>query len=248
MITIKTLKEIECMKKAGRIAAEAQELARELVQEGVTTAYIDREIERFIRSRGAVPSFLHYNGFPKSVCISVNDEVVHGIPGHRKLQKGDIVSIDIGTCIDGYHSDCARTFAVGEISPEATRLIRVTEECFFHGMRQAVAGNRISDISHAVQAHAEANGYSVVRDLVGHGVGKNLHEEPEVPNFGRPHHGVRLVPGMTLAIEPMINEGTFQVKVLSNDWTVVTRDGKLSAHYENTVLITQGDPVILSGK
>jgi methionyl aminopeptidase len=197
-------------------------------------------------SHGAKPSFLHYNGFPASACISINDVVIHGIPDSRKLKEGDIVSVDVGAYYKGFHGDCAATFACGEISETASRLIEVTRQSFFEGVRFARQGNRVSDISHAVQAYVEENGFSVVRSFVGHGVGANLHEEPEVPNYGRPGRGPRLVRGMTLAIEPMVTEGSYDVRVLKDNWTTVTVDGKLAAHYENTVLITDGEPEILT--
>ncbi|MEG2857998.1 MAG: type I methionyl aminopeptidase, partial [Clostridia bacterium] len=220
---------------AGRVAAP-----------GVTTKELDTLIHDFIVARGAYPTFLGYGGFPGSACISVNDEVIHGIPGSRTLHDGDIVKIDVGATIDGYVGDCANTFAVGNISDEAKRLIEVTRQSFYEGIKFAHAGNRISDISHAVQQYAETNGFSVVRSFVGHGVGAELHEDPEVPNFGKPGKGVRLCAGMTLAVEPMINAGTFPVNTLKNGWTVVTADGKLSAHYENSIAITDGEPQILT--
>lgn len=246
MIQVKIDREIELMREACKITAAARALAGEMVRPGVTTAHIDKAVHDFIVSHGAKPSFLHYNGFPASICISVNDVVIHGIPGSRKLKEGDIVSVDVGAYYKGFHGDCAATYACGEISETAKRLIEVTEQSFFEGVRFARQGNRVSDISHAVQAYVEANGFSVVRSFVGHGVGANLHEEPEVPNFGRPGRGPRLVRGMTLAIEPMVTEGTYEVRVLRDNWTTVTCDGKLSAHYENTVLITDGEPEILT--
>ena len=217
-----------------------------MVKPGVSTKAIDRAVYEFILSQGAKPSFLHYNGYPASVCVSINEQVIHGIPGSRKLREGDAVSIDVGANIDGFHGDCAATYVAGEASDEVKRLIRVTRESFFEGLRYARAGNRVSDISHAVQEYVEAAGFSVVRDYVGHGVGSKMHEDPEVPNFGRPGHGPRLMPGMTIAVEPMVNMGSFGVRILSDDWTVVTVDGKPAAHYENTILITNGDPEILT--
>ncbi|MBR2667654.1 MAG: type I methionyl aminopeptidase [Oscillospiraceae bacterium] len=247
MISIKSPKEIESMRLAGSIAAAARALAGKMALPGVTTREIDREVEHLIRSRGAVPSFLNYAGYPASACISVNDEVIHGIPGKRKLHEGDIVSIDVGAYINGFHGDCAATFAVGKVSEEAARLIEVTRQSFFEGMKFAHRGCRVSDISHAIQTYVEHNGFSLVRDYVGHGVGSKLHESPEVPNFGPPGHGPRLLPGMTIAVEPMVNVGTWEVKVLKDGWTVKTADGALAAHYENTILITSGDePEILT--
>ncbi len=234
------------MRRAGRITAAARRLAGELVVPGATTLEIDSAVRKFIKSQGAVPSFLGYGGFPASACISVNEVVIHGIPDHRVLREGDIVSIDVGACIDGFHGDCAATFPCGKVSDEAMRLIKVTEESFWKGIAMARPGNRISDISHAVQQYVEANGYSVVRDFVGHGVGARLHEPPEVPNYGPAGHGVRLQPGMTLAVEPMVCAGGWQVRVLKDKWTTVTADGSLAAHYENSILITDGDPEILT--
>jgi len=246
MISLKTGRNVDAMRRAGKIAAAARALAGEMVKPGVSTKAIDKAVRAFIASQGAQPSFLHYNGYPASVCVSVNEQVIHGIPGGRKLREGDIVSIDVGAYIDGFHSDCAATYVAGACSAEHARLIQVTRESFFEGLKQARAGNRVPDISHAIQSYVEARGYSVVRDYVGHGVGAQLHEKPEVPNFGRPGHGVRLLPGMTLAIEPMINLGGAAIRVLDDGWTVVTADGLPSAHYENTVLITHGDPEILT--
>ena len=246
MITLKSTHEIELMRRAGKITAAARALAGEMVKPGVTTQAIDRAVDAFIRKQGAVPSFYHYNGFPASVCISVNNEIIHGIPGKRRLQEGDIVSIDVGACIGGFHGDCAATFPCGTVSAEARNLIDVTRQSFFEGIRNAVEGKRIGDISAAVQAYAESHGCGVVREYVGHGVGTKLHEPPEVPNFGRPGRGPRLVRGMTIAVEPMINAGVPGVMKLSNGWTVVTADGKWSAHYENTILITGGEPEILT--
>ena len=217
-----------------------------MVKPGVTTQEIDSAVEAFIRKEGAVPSFLHYNGYPASACISVNDEVIHGIPGKRVLQEGDIVSVDVGAYIGGFHGDCAATFACGQISQEAQRLIDVTRQSFFEGIKFAKEGYRVQDISAAVQAYVEGQGFSVVREYVGHGVGAHLHESPEVPNFGRPGRGPRLLRGMTLAIEPMVNAGGAAILQLSDGWTVKTRDGKYSAHYENTILITDGEPEILT--
>ena len=247
LISIKSAREIDLMRRAGRLTAQARALAGSLVRPGVTTLEIDKAVRRFIESHGARPSFLGYGGFPGSACISVNEVVIHGIPDHRKLKEGDIVSVDVGACLDGFHGDCAATFPCGEVSPEAMRLIKVTEESFWKGIEHAVAGNRVRDISHAVQAYVEANGYSVVRDFVGHGVGVKLHEAPEVPNYGPAGHGPRLEPGMTLAVEPMVCAGGYAVRVLKDKWTTVTADGSLAAHYENTILITpDGAPEILT--
>jgi len=235
------------MREAGRILAQVHEELGKMLKPGISTMDIDRTGEKMIRSFGCIPSFKNYNGYPASICVSVNDEVVHGIPSkHRILREGDIVSLDAGVIYNGYHSDAARTHAIGRISPEAEKLIQVTRECFFEGIKYAKAGNHLNDISSAIQAYAEHFGYGVVRDLVGHGVGKALHEDPEVPNFAQKRKGIRLCPGMTLAIEPMINMGRADVVWLNDDWTVVTDDGSLSAHYENTILITEGEPEILS--
>ena len=246
MIVIKNGQELQDMRKACKITAAARALAGEMVRPGMTTEAIDKAVHDFIVSQGAKPSFLGYRGFPASTCISVNNTVIHGIPGGYKLKEGDIVSVDVGAYYRGFHGDCAATFPCGIISAEAQRLIDVTKQSFFEGIRFAKRGHRVSDISHAVQAHVESNGFSVVRAFVGHGVGAQLHEEPEVPNYGNPGRGPRLLPGMTLAIEPMVNEGVHDVRVLKDGWTTVTADGKLSAHYENTVLITDGEPEILT--
>ena len=246
MITLKSTHEIEAMRLAGKITAAARALAREMVKPGVTTQQIDKAVFHFIREQGAIPSFLHYNGYPASVCISVNDEIIHGIPGKRVLREGDIVSVDVGAYIGGYHGDCAGTYPCGQVSDEALRLIRVTQDSFFEGLKFAREGYRLSDISHAVQTFVEANGYSVVREYVGHGIGRNMHEAPEVPNYGKPGHGPRLLRGMTLAVEPMVNAGTAAIKQMSDGWTVKTADGKYAAHYENTILITAGDPELLT--
>ena len=239
LISIKSPREIEAMRKAGRITAQARALAGSIVAPGVTTLEIDHAVRRFIESQGAKPSFLGYAGFPGSACISVNEEVIHGIPGPRVLREGDIVSIDVGAFIDGFHGDCAATYPCGQVSEEAKKLIEVTEQSFWEGMKMIRPGARVSDISHAVQQYVEANGCSVVRDFIGHGVGAKLHEAPEVPNFGPAGHGPRLLPGMTIAVEPMVNAGDWRVKVLKDGWTTVSLDGSLTAHYENTVLITE---------
>ena len=245
-ISLKTGREIDAMRRAGKITAAARALAGEMVKPGVSTKAIDKAVTDYIVGQGAKPSFLHYNGYPASVCVSINEQVIHGIPGGRKIRPGDVVSIDVGAFLDGFHGDCAATYVAGETSEENERLIRVTRESFFEGLRFARAGFRISDISHAVQSYVENAGFSVVRDYVGHGVGSKMHEDPEVPNYGKPGHGPRLVPGMTIAIEPMVNAGSWEIKVLGDDWTVVTADGSNAAHYENTVLITSGDPEILT--
>ena len=246
MIIIKNSQEIEYMRQAGKVVGETLLRLEELIKPGITTAEIDKVAEEFITKQGAKPSFKGYGGFPASLCISVNEEVVHGIPGNRVLQEGDIVSVDCGAILNGYQGDAARTFPVGEISGEAMKLINVTRESFFKGIDRALVGNRLTDISHAIQQYVEAEGFSIVRDYVGHGIGKDLHEDPEVPNFGRPGRGPKLVSGMVLAIEPMVNIGGFHVKTQSNQWTVVTVDGSLSAHYENTVAILPEGPEILT--
>ena len=246
MIAIKNAHELEKMRQACKITAAARALAGEMVRPGVTTKQIDKAVYDYIVSQGARPSFLNYNGFPGSSCISVNATVIHGIPGDYTLKEGDIVSVDVGAYYKGFHGDCAATFPCGAISSDAQRLIDVTKQSFFEGIRFAARGHRVSDISHAIQTYVESNGYSVVRAFVGHGVGAQLHEEPEVPNYGAAGHGPRLLPGMTLAIEPMVNAGTADVRILKDQWTTVTADGKLSAHYENTVLITDGEPEILT--
>ena len=246
-VTIKSAREIELMREAGRILAKVHEELGKAIQPGMSTLDIDRLGEKLIRGFGCVPSFKNYNGYPASICVSVNNEVVHGIPNkHHIIQEGDIVSLDAGVIYKGYHSDAARTHAVGQISPEAQKLIDVTRQSFFEGIKFAKAGNHLNDLSSAIQAYAESFGYGVVRDLVGHGIGSHLHEDPEVPNFSRNRKGIKLVPGRTLAVEPMINIGTPNVEWLDDDWTVVTKDGSLSAHYENTILITDGEPEILS--
>lgn len=246
-VSIKSAREIELMREAGRILAMVHEELGKAIKPGISTLDIDRLGERIIRSYGCIPSFKNYNGYPASICVSVNDEVVHGIPNkHRILHEGDIVSLDAGVIYHGYHSDAARTHAVGKVSEEAQKLMDVTKQSFFEGIKYAKAGNHLNDISSAIQAYAESFGYGVVRDLVGHGIGEHLHEEPEVPNFSQRRKGIKLVPGMTLAIEPMINAGRADVAWLDDDWTVVTDDGSLSSHYENTVLITEDGPEILS--
>ena len=246
MITIKSAQDIERMKAAGKVVEDTLKLLERSVRVGITTAELDRIADEFIRSQGAYPTFLHYNGYPKSVCISVNEEVVHGIPGKRKLRDGDIVSCDVGATLNGFVGDAARTFLIGNVQEETQELVRVTRECFFEGLKFCRVGYRISDISKAIQKHAESHGYGVVRELVGHGVGRVLHEDPEVPNFYSPRARQRLEAGMTIAIEPMINLGTAKVWQLDDGWTVTTQDGKPSAHYENSVAITDGDPILLT--
>jgi methionyl aminopeptidase len=246
MIILKSPKQLQGMRAAGQITAAARALAGKMVHPGVTTGEIDRAVRAYIKGQGATPSFLNYNGFPGSACISVNDEIIHGIPGGRVLQEGDIVSVDVGAYKDGFHGDCAATYACGIISPEAQRLIDVTRQSFWEGIKFARKGCRVSDISHAVQEYVEANGFSVVRAYVGHGVGKDLHESPEIPNFGPPGHGPRLTGGMTLAVEPMVNQGSWEITTLDDNWTVTTADGLLSAHYENSLAVTAGEAEILT--
>ena len=246
-VTIKTRHEIELMREAGRLLEIVHKELADAIRPGISTYELDKLGEKVIRGFGCVPNTLNYNGFPASFCISVNDEVAHGIPNKgRILQEGDIVSIDTGLIYQGMHSDAARTYGVGRISPEAPKLIDVTRECFFRGIQFARAGHRLHEISNAISDYAESFGYGVVRDLVGHGIGHELHEDPQIPNFRQRSRGIRLVSGMTLAIEPMINAGRADVEWLDDDWTVVTEDGSLSAHYENTVLITDGEPEILT--
>lgn len=246
MIILKTRREIEIMKKAGRLVAQSHELVRKNIKAGVTTKELDLLVEDFLRSQNAIPTFKGYNGFPFSICASVNEEVVHGFPSERKLQNGDIISVDIGATFEGYVGDSAKTFIVGEADAEKKHLVEATRQSFYEGLKFAKLSYRLSDISHAIQQYAESQGLSVVRDYVGHGVGKKMHESPQVPNFGKPNKGPRLQEGMVLAIEPMINAGVYNVKVLGNGWTVVTIDGKPSAHYEHTVAITDGEPELLT--
>ena len=248
MVTIKSEREIELMREAGRILAKGhEELGKEL-KAGMSTKEIDRICEQLIRGYGCIPSFLNYEGFPASVCVSINDEVVHGIPNkHRYIQEGDIVSLDTGVIWKGYQSDAARTHMIGEVTPQARKLVEVTEQSFFEGIKYAKAGNHLNDVSSAIQAYAESFGFGVVRDLVGHGIGTEMHEAPEIPNFATRRKGIKLVAGMTLAIEPMITAGRYDVVWDDDDgWTVTTEDGSLASHYENTILITDGDPEILS--
>jgi len=247
MIVLKTKRELNLMREAGRISAGALKLVGEAVKPGVTTAELDRLAEKYILGEGAKPNFKGYNGFPATACISINNEVIHGIPNKKRvIKEGDIVSVDLGAVFEGYHGDNAATFAAGQISPEAQRLMDVTKESLYEGIKMARSGGRIGDISSAVQEYVEARGYSVVRQFVGHGVGSSLHEAPEVPNFGTPGRGIRLLPGMTLAIEPMINMGDKNVNVMPDGWTVLTSDGSLSAHFEHTIAITAAGPQILT--
>ena len=247
MIVLKTGRELKIMREACRISAGALQTAGKAVEPGVTTAEIDKLAEDYIRSQGGVPNFKNYEGYPATACISINNEVIHGIPtSKRVLKAGDIVSIDLGAKFEGYHGDNAATFACGDVSPEAKRLMDTTKESLYEGIAAAVAGGRIGDISHAVQSYVEARGYSVVRQFVGHGIGTSLHEAPEVPNFGTAGRGFRLMPGMTLAIEPMVNAGGSEVKILPDGWTVLTKDGSLSAHFEHTVVITTDGPKIMT--
>ena len=246
MIKIKSLHEIKIMEEAGQIADMARRACGELVSPGITTREIDAAAYKVITKAGAKPSFLGYGGFTGSICCSVNDEVIHGIPGKRKIKEGDIVKIDVGACYRGYHGDCAATFAAGKISEAAQRLIDVTRQSFFEGLRYAREGYRVGDISHAIQAYVESNGFSIVREYVGHGIGTKMHEAPEVPNYGHPGRGPRLLRGMTLAVEPMVNAGTAAICQMPDGWTVKTADGKYAAHYENSILITSGDPELLT--
>lgn len=246
MISIKSKHELGHMREAGKIAIEVLARLEEAAVVGATTQELDRLAESIMVHYSATPSFKGYRGFPGSLCASVNDVVIHGIPGGQVLQEGDILSVDIGVCVNGYHADCARTFPIGQVSEQAKKLIAVTEQSFMEGISYATPGQRLSNISHAVQVCVESNGFSVVRDFVGHGIGSKLHEDPSIPNFGAPGRGPRLYAGMTLAIEPMVNVGTAEVDVLDDGWTTVTADGSLSAHYENTVLITDNGPFLLT--
>ena len=246
-VSIKTAREIELMRESCHLLEKVHDELAKAIRPGISTWEIDHLGEEMIRSFGCTPNFLHYNGYPASICVSVNDEVVHGIPSKKRiLREGDIVSLDAGLIYKGYHSDAARTHAVGEISPEAQKLIDVTRQSFFEGIKLAVPGNHLFDISEAIQKYVESNGYSVVRDLVGHGIGTHLHEDPQIPNFKQRRKGMKLRPGMTLAIEPMVNEGSYDVVWLDDDWTVVTEDGSLAAHYENTIVITEDGCEILT--
>ena len=246
-VSIKSAREIELMRESCRLLAQVHEELGKAIRPGMSTLEIDTLGEKLIRDLGCVPNFKDYNGYPASICVSVNEEVVHGIPSkHRIIKEGDIVSLDAGLIYHGYHSDAARTHAVGKISPEAEKLIEVTKQSFFEGIKMAKAGNHLFDISNAIDAYVSQFGYGIVRDLCGHGIGTSLHEDPQIPNYAQRRRGMKLRPGMTLAIEPMINAGTWEVEWLDDDWTVVTADGSLSAHYENTVLITEGEPEILT--
>lgn len=246
MIIQKSKREIEKMRKAGRLVAETHAFLKTLIKPGITTKELDEAAENFIRENNSIPAFKGYHGFPGSICASINEVVVHGIPGLKKLNDGDIISIDIGTIVDGYYGDGAKTYAVGNISDEAQKLIDVTKQSFYEGIKFAKTGYRLSDISHAIQTYVEKNGFSVVRDFVGHGIGQKMHEDPQIPNFGLPGSGPRLRAGMVLAIEPMVNIGGYHVKVLSDNWTAVTVDNNLSAHYEHTILITEDEPELLT--
>ena len=247
MISLKTPEQLRLMREAGRITAAALLHAESVLRDGMSTWDLDQEIRKFIERHGARPTFLGYGGFPGSACISINDEVIHGIPSHKRIvREGDLVKIDVGACYRGYNGDSARTFAVGRVDAAAQALIDRTRESFFRGMEQAITGNRIGDIGNAVESHVVAAGFTVVRQFIGHGIGTALHEEPDVPNYGTPGRGPRLLSGMTIAIEPMVNAGSAEVKVLSDGWTVVTKDGSLSAHYENTIAITDNGPMILT--
>ena len=252
MITIKSATEIDKMKRAGEVVAIAHEKIRESICPGITTSDLNKIAEEVIRKHGAIPSFLGFPNvygaidFPGCICSSVNEEVVHGLPGNRTLEEGDIISIDIGALLDGYHGDAARTWPVGKVTEIAEKLIEATKQSFFDGMKMAVEGNRIVDISRAVQNTVEKNGFSVVREYVGHGIGTEMHEPPQIPNYVTRERGPRLQTGMTIAVEPMVNEGTYKVNLLDNKWTVVTQDGKLSAHYENTIAIIKDTPIVLT--
>lgn len=246
MIILKSEREINYMRDAGKIVAKALSEVKKAVKPNVTTLELDGIAEKYMKSCGAIPAFKGYHGFPGNICSSVNEEVVHGIPGLKKLKSGDTVSVDIGAVINGYYGDAALTFPVGDIHPDVQQLLDVTEQSLYKGIEQAITQNRLSDISHAVQKHAESFGYGVVRDYVGHGIGRNMHEDPQVPNYGAPGRGPRLKPGMTLAIEPMINMGTHEVETLTDNWTVITSDRKRSAHFEHTIVITHDGPEILT--
>lgn len=249
MIIVKTAEQIERMKKSGELLREVHLLVAENIKPGISTKQLDKLAADYIKKHNAIASFLGYNGYPASICASLNDEVVHGIPSAKRiLQEGDIIGIDIGVLLDGYHSDAARTYAVGKVTDEKTRLMKITQECFFEGVRNLKEGSRVGDIGHRIQTHAETNGCSVVRELVGHGIGTKMHEPPSVPNYGNEGRGERLTAGMTLAIEPMINIGAKDVEILADGWTIVTRDGKPSAHYENTVVILSDGMEIIAWK
>lgn len=246
MIILKSSKEIVYMREAGKIVAYVHEVLRNAIKPGITTGELDEIAEREIRKFGAEPAFKGYNGFPGSICASINEEVVHGIPGLKMLKDGDIISVDIGAIYNGYYGDAAKTHPVGKVSEEAERLIDVTRQSFYEGLKFCQEGYRLSDVSHAIQSYVEKHNFSVVRDFVGHGIGKNMHEDPQIPNYGLPGKGPRLAEGMILAIEPMVNAGTYHVRTLTDNWTVVTTDGKMSAHYEHTVAITKDEPILLT--
>ena len=246
MIPIHSEKEIDRIRKACRIVAQTFQLLEEMIEPGITTEQIDKEAEKFIRSKNAIPAFKGFHGFPAAACVSIDDQVVHGIPGKRVLKKGEIVSVDIGANLDGYFGDSANTYVVGEVSDSKKRLMQITKESLYLGIDQAIISHRLSDISHAIQTHVEKNGYSVVRDLVGHGIGRELHEPPQIPNYGAPRKGPRLRKGMVLAIEPMVNMGRYKVQTESDNWTVTTVDGLPSAHFEHTITVTNGEPEILT--
>jgi methionyl aminopeptidase len=246
MIIVKSSREVEQLRKSNAIVAEVLEKLRTVIVPEITTLEVDQIAEEIILSRGAIPAFKGYRGYPKTLCISINEEVVHGIPNQRKLKQGDIVSLDVGTNLDGYFGDAALTLPVGEVDGNARKLLEVTEKALYIGISMAKVGNRLFDISHAVQQWVESHGFSVVRDFVGHGIGKSLHEEPQIPNYGSPHQGPRLENGMVFALEPMVNEGTYEVRILADGWTVVTADGKRSAHFEHTIALTDGEADILS--
>ena len=248
MITIKSDREIELLRKAGRIVYDTHKYLKPYIKEGITTRELDKLAEDFIRSQGATPSFKGYEGYPTSICTSINDEVVHGIPSNRKLKNGDIISIDIGACYKGYHGDSAWSYAVGEVDDEIKQLLHDTEKSLFIGLEQVRPGNRIGDIGHAIQEYAESHGLGVVRELCGHGVGTNVHEDPDVPNFGTPNTGVRLKKGMVIAVEPMLTLGSPDILLLEDDWTIITEDGSPSAHYEHTVVVTEDGYQILTGE
>src|SRR5216110_241128 len=249
MIVLKSEREIALMRQAGHILADVMERLRAAVRPGVSTLEIDAEVEAFIRGRGALPAFKGYRGFPATVCISINEEVVHGIPSaHRRIQEGDIVGLDLGCIVDGYYADCAFTLAIGDVPPKVQQLLDVTRESLDQAIQECRPGRRLSDVSHAVQAHVERHGFAVVRAFVGHGIGRALHEDPQVPNFGDPGRGPQLRPGMVLAIEPMVTMGSWEVKVLDDGWTAVTRDGSLAAHFEHTIAVTESGPEVLTRK
>ena len=246
MIVLKTDREIGYMRDAGKIVGQTLQELKKAIVPGVTTLELDRIADQYIRHAGAIPAFKGYGGFPANICTSVNEQVVHGIPGSRQLNSGDVISLDVGTKLNRYYGDAAITVPVGDVDDELLKLLTVTEESLYKGIEKAIKGNRLSDISHAVQLHAESHGYGVVRDYVGHGIGQRMHEDPQIPNYGPPGRGPLLKNGMVLAIEPMINLGTPEVEVLADDWTVVTEDGKISAHFEHTVAVTDGEPLILT--